>query len=85
MYMFSNTYANPSWWTEIIMEQYGLGNVCFQTSIQIHAAGGPKKTTTVLKNVYAFKQLSESGLVDRNKNRTIWFYKCICVQTSIRI
>ena len=44
MYMISNKYPNPGWWTEIRIDKYGL-------------------------EMYVFKQVSESGLVDRNKNR----------------
>ena len=38
-----------------------------------------------LKSVYAFEQVSEAELVDRNKNRNIWFETCICFQTGSRI
>ena len=86
MYMLSNKYLNPGWWTEIQIDKYGLEmymlsnkylNPGWWTEISINKYG--------LRNVYAFKQVSESGLVDRNKNRQIWFDKCICFQTCFRI
>ena len=53
VYVFSNRYQNPGWWTEIRIVKSGL------------------------ENESVFKQVSESGLVDRNRNSKVWFGKCM--------
>ena len=86
MYMLSNKCPNPSWWTEIRKEEYGLTNVyAFKQVSRSRLMDSIRIDNYGLKNVHALKQVSESGLVDRNKNRQIWFEKCICFQTSIQI
>ena len=61
IYMLSNRYPNPGWWSEIRIDRYGL------------------------EEVYAFKYVCESGVLDGNKNRNIWFDKCVCFQIGIGI
>ena len=69
MYMHSNRYPNPGWWTEIQIETYGLRNVyAFKQVCESRLADRNKNRQMWFENIYAFKQVSESKLVDRNKD-----------------